>query len=96
LKYTNGKYEYFNKIGFLLSRFIRLTPQLAIFILLTSLLQFVASGPVWNQQILSKVNNCEKYWWQNLIYVQNLINPQNMVIKIFEKKVQNYSKVISF
>jgi hypothetical protein len=28
--------------------------------------------------------------------VQNLINPQNMVIKIFEKKFHNYSKVISF
>jgi hypothetical protein len=56
----------------------------------------MGSGPVWNQQILPKINNCEKYWWQNLIYVQNLINPQNMVIKIFEKKVHNYSKVISF
>ncbi len=87
LKYTNGKYEYLNKIGFLLSRFIRLTPQLAIFILLTSLLQFMGSGPVWNQQILPKINNCQKYWWQNLIYVQNLINPQNMVIKIIEKYI---------
>jgi peptidoglycan/LPS O-acetylase OafA/YrhL len=96
LKYTDGKYEHLNKIGFLLSRFIRLTPQLAIFILLTSLLQFVASGPVWNQQILPKIDICEKYWWQNLIFVQNLINPQNMVIKIFEKKFHNYSKVISF
>jgi peptidoglycan/LPS O-acetylase OafA/YrhL len=80
LKYTNGKYEYLNKIGFLLSRFIRLTPQLAIFILLTSLMQLMGSGPVWNQQIMPKINDCEKYWWQNLIYIQNLINPQNMVI----------------
>jgi hypothetical protein len=60
----------------------------------------MGSGPVWNQQILPKINNCQKYWWQNLIYVQNLINPQNMVIKIFEKKpsqlftiIHNYSQL---
>jgi len=82
LKYTEGKYEKLNIFGFLISRFIRLTPQLAIFILLTTLIPLLGSGPVWNQQITPLINNCYSNWWQNLIYSQNLIDSKNMV-KIF-------------
>jgi hypothetical protein len=52
LKYTEEKYSKLSKIGFLASRFIHLTPQLAIFILLTTLMPLMGSGPVWSQQIL--------------------------------------------
>ncbi len=81
LKHTEGNESKFSKIGFLVSRFIRLTPQLAIFILLTTLLPLLGSGPVWNQQIYTFVNRCYANWWQNLIYLQNFIDPKNMVIK---------------
>ncbi len=79
LKYTWGKYSKLSKSGFLLSRFIRLTPQLAIFILLTTLLPLMGSGPVWNQRIQPIVNNCYSNWWQNIIYLQNIIDAKNMV-----------------
>jgi len=81
LKYTEGKYENFNKIGFLISRYIRLTPQLAIFLLLSTLLPLLGSGPVWTQQISFQINNCYNNWWQNLIYLQTFIDVKNLVRK---------------
>lgn len=79
LKYTSGKYSKLSKFGFLVSRFIRLTPQLAIFILLTTLLPLMGSGPVWNQRIQPIANKCYRNWWQNIIYLQNIIDAKNMV-----------------
>jgi peptidoglycan/LPS O-acetylase OafA/YrhL len=79
LEYTNGKYEKFSKIGFLVSRFVRLIPLLAIFILLTTLIPLLGSGPVWNQQVMSEVKNCYNNWWQNILCLQNFIDPKNMV-----------------
>ena len=79
LKHTDGKYENLNKFGFLILRFVRLTPQLAIFILLNFLLPLMSSGPVWRQQIQPIIKNCHNNWWQNLLYLQNLIDVQNTV-----------------
>ena len=79
LEYTNGKYSNFNSFGFLISRFIRFIPQLIIFMLLSTLIPLLSSGPVWKQHISSEVNNCYTNWWQNIIFLQNFINPQNMV-----------------
>jgi peptidoglycan/LPS O-acetylase OafA/YrhL len=79
MKYSQGKYENFNKIGFLFSRFLRLTPQLAIFMLLTTLILIFGSGPVWKQEVLTQVNNCYYNWWQNLLYLQTYLNVDNMV-----------------
>jgi peptidoglycan/LPS O-acetylase OafA/YrhL len=79
LKYTEGKYENFNKLGFLISRYIRLTPQLAIFLLLSTLLPLLGSGPIWTQQISLQIGNCYKNWWQDLIYLQTFIDVKNLV-----------------
>jgi len=79
LKYTEAKYENLNKFGFLMSRFIRFTPQLAIFILLTTLIPLLGSGPVWDQKLMPFINNCYNNWWQNLIYLQNMIDVKNTV-----------------
>ncbi len=80
-KYTEGKYENFNKLGFLISRYIRLTPQLAIFLLFSFLIPLLGSGPVWNQQISSYFVHCYSNWWQNLLYLQTFIDVKHMVNK---------------
>jgi peptidoglycan/LPS O-acetylase OafA/YrhL len=80
LKYTEGRYVKFSKIGFLLSRFIRLTPQLAIFMLLTTLIPVLGSGPVWDKKMQPIINNCHKNWWKNLIYLQTFFGVHNTVI----------------
>ena len=53
-------------------RYIRLTPMLAIIILFTiTLLKFCSSGPKWNSALNSQSYPCERYWWKNLLYIQN-------------------------
>jgi peptidoglycan/LPS O-acetylase OafA/YrhL len=79
LKYTEGRAHEFSKIGFLISRFIRLTPQLVIFMLLTSLIPILSSGPIWALHISPIVNNCYNNWWQNLLYVQTFFDTEKMV-----------------
>lgn len=79
MDYTNGKYEKFNSIGFLISRFIRLMPQLTIFMLMTTLIPLFGSGPIWNKHIGAQVNICYDNWWQNILCLQNFIDANNMV-----------------
>ncbi len=58
---------------------MRLTPQLVIFMLLTTLIPLFGSGPLWKQKVLPQVYNCYDNWWTNLLYLQTFINVENMV-----------------
>ena len=61
-----GKFPF---ITFYVHRLIRLSPSyyLAVFIYF-KLLPHVGSGPLW---FFDQVNNCEKYWWTNILYINN-------------------------
>ena len=74
-QYTRGQYSNFNLIGFLVPRFLRLTPQILILILLTFLLPLGgwASGPIWKETIDPVIENCYSNWWWDLFYLQNWI-----------------------
>ncbi|CAG2103571.1 unnamed protein product, partial [Medioppia subpectinata] len=74
LKYTSGKLYRFNALGFLLVRYLRLTPQLFVFMLLTFLMPLGgwASGPLWRETITPIIDNCSTNWWWNVFYIQNL------------------------
>lgn len=62
------------------NRYLRLTPQLGVSILLfLSLLRFFGSGPLWTFTIASSISNCRKYWWSKLLYLQNYVNPDDKV-----------------
>lgn len=73
-QYTRGQLSRFSAFGFLLARFLRLSPQLFIFILLTFLVPVLggwASGPIWKETIDPIIENCRTNWWWNIFYVQN-------------------------
>lgn len=54
--------------------FLRLTPALAAIILvLSNLLRYMGSGPVW-PSVSGLEKTCHKYWWTTLLYVQNYVN----------------------
>ena len=74
MKFTKGKYEKFNIIGFTVYRILRLSPQLVIFILLTILLPKFGSGPIWNTHIGPIVENCRRNWWHNLLFMQTFLS----------------------
>ena len=80
LQYTASKLSRFSSVGFILTRFLRLTPQLSIFMLLTFLLPLGgwASGPIWSETIGPLMENCSTNWWWNLLYIQNWLKEKQM------------------
>ncbi|XP_031622733.1 nose resistant to fluoxetine protein 6-like isoform X2 [Contarinia nasturtii] len=57
-------------------RYIRLTPLLGVTILvIISPFRFTGSGPLWSSVYRKFSIDCEQFWWTNLIYAQNYMNP---------------------
>lgn len=79
-EYTKGDPRKFNKFAFLISRYIRLTPQLAIVILCFFLLPLFGDGPLYKQVTESQANVCFKNWGINLLYLQSYINAEKLCI----------------
>lgn len=64
--------------------FSRLTPAVvALIIVEMSIFKHLGSGPIWNTAIDQIQENCRKYWWSSLIYIQNYYNYENLVSKYF-------------
>lgn len=78
-KLTNGDYRRFSTAAYLLFRYIRLTPQLAIYLLIITLLPPMFDGPIWQGLIQRIGGQCRRTWWQHLLYVQNIYDPNNLV-----------------
>lgn len=75
--YSSGKLNIF---WLYFHRYIRLTPALAAAILMcTSLLRLFDTGPLWNVYMSAADKPCNDYWWSALIYLQNYINPGEIV-----------------
>lgn len=79
MKLTNGDYRRFSTAAYLLFRYIRLTPQLAIYLLIITLLPPMFDGPIWQGLIQRIGGQCRRTWWQHLLYVQNIYDPNNLV-----------------
>ena len=79
MKKRKGK---FNLLYYYLHRLLRITPVYA-FVLFSYwfLTVHLADGPIWRQTIgydSRFYQNCEKYWWTNLLYINNLY-PRNHI-----------------
>ncbi|GLV35422.1 uncharacterized protein CBL_01428 [Carabus blaptoides fortunei] len=71
----------FNIIMYWLHRYIRLTPALAVVILVHStILNRLGSGPFWPFTVTVLKDTCAKNWWQPLIYIQNYYNGSEMCL----------------
>lgn len=69
-----------NILTLYIHRYLRLTPLLAISVLLsTTLFRFLGDGPIWPGFTEFLKNQCEKHWWSTLLYVQNYVNPDDIV-----------------
>ncbi|RUS73916.1 hypothetical protein EGW08_018321 [Elysia chlorotica] len=61
-----------NWVRFYVHRYWRLTPTYMMVLLLTlGLQQYCGEGPKWPSVSPSDKRNCEKYWWTNLLYINN-------------------------
>lgn len=67
-------------------RYLRHTPLLGVTILVSmSVLRFMGSGPLWPITIEYIGGNCKQYWWSTLIYIQNYVNPDE-IVSVYKKK----------
>lgn len=61
-------------------RYLRLTPIFAMMVLIiASILRYLGSGPIWPSLMESEVKTCQKWWWSSMLYVQNYVNPSDLV-----------------
>ncbi|XP_043199778.1 nose resistant to fluoxetine protein 6-like [Amphibalanus amphitrite] len=72
----------FNIIMYYVHRYIRLTPVLAMVIAFVSTLyRHIGNGPFWsNIAENGSPEVCSEYWWRNLLYVNNLFDPQELCL----------------
>jgi len=62
---------------------VRLTPPYAFLIFFyATLFSRLGSGPLWNEWVGKNRDYCMANWWTNLLYVNNYMNVQEMVIVI--------------
>lgn len=56
----------------ILDRYVRIIPSIIFLILFcTFILPLMGSGPMWNLVVTSHSDICKKYWWRNLLFLQN-------------------------
>lgn len=61
-------------------RYLRLTPLLAVLILIAmSLYRFIGSGPIWPSIFNDLKVPCDRKWWQALLYIKNYVDSEYMV-----------------
>lgn len=74
-----------NKYGYCIPFFFpstRLTPAYMLVLMTEATLSpYFADGPVYPPQGF-EVDYCEKSWWKNLLYINNLFDPTEMVTKL--------------
>lgn len=62
------------------NRYLRLTPAYGACILATiSIIRYCGNGPLWLSFYTFTAKDCEIYWWSSLLYVQNYVNPDDVV-----------------
>lgn len=80
-----------------LHRYLRLTPLLVVSVLFSmSLLRFLGSGPLYPTMLKAFFGQCEKYWWSTLLYVQNYVNPSEMVLFNLSQQFFGFSQYFDF
>ncbi|KAJ6638309.1 Nose resistant to fluoxetine protein 6 [Pseudolycoriella hygida] len=76
---SNGK---LNVVMLYFHRYLRLTPSLAVAVLLSSsLMRHFGSGPIWGATTTIFEKPCQTYWWSTLLYIQNYFNPSEMCVR---------------
>lgn len=76
---TRGQYKRFNKFAFLISRYLRLTPQVLLVILLFIVFPMMGDGPYWKGLIQKESDNCKRNWWVSALYLQAFIKQDQIV-----------------
>lgn len=75
----------------------RLTPSYAIVIMLyITVLYRLGDGPLWNSKVGLERDRCIESWWTNLLYINNYVNTNSLVIIAYLTKKTCLGKVYTF
>lgn len=80
---TGGEYRRFNKFAFLISRYLRLTPQVLVVILLFIVFPLAGDGPYWRGLIQKQSDQCKQNWWISALYLQSFVRSDRIVSVFF-------------
>lgn len=78
---TRGQYQRFNKFAFLISRYLRLTPQVMLVTLIFIIFPMMGDGPYWRGLVQKESDNCKNSWWVSALYLQAFIKQDQIVSK---------------
>lgn len=75
-----SKGENFNIILFWIHRYLRLTPAYGfVSLLYATMMTHMGDGPLWNDLMKTVSAPCYNHWWAILLYIQNYVNPADLV-----------------
>jgi peptidoglycan/LPS O-acetylase OafA/YrhL len=62
-------------------RYIRIMPPIIAMMLFTAFIfPLLGSGPQWNTIVKPQSDLCHKYWWRNLLLIQNYFGFENICV----------------
>lgn len=66
-----------------LHRYLRLTPTFMLVVMVsTNLTAYVGRGPLFPSILSFESDGCSRYWWTDLLYVNNLVKLQEMCLSV--------------
>ncbi|XP_023719212.1 nose resistant to fluoxetine protein 6 [Cryptotermes secundus] len=81
LGHVDRRQKFLNVPLYYLHRYIRLTPALAVMVLMQlSLIEHMGSGPLWDKGNKHLTQLCQENWWSALLYVQNYVSDYRMCV----------------
>ncbi|XP_048512297.1 nose resistant to fluoxetine protein 6-like [Athalia rosae] len=70
-----------NILQLYLHRYLRLTPCIVLLLLMSIyILPVLGSGPIWGPFFGIMGKYCQKNWWTNLLYIQNLVDREEICL----------------
>lgn len=84
---TRGQYWRFNKFAFLISRYLRLMPQVLLVILIFIAFPLMGDGPYWRGLIQKESDNCKRNWWVSALFLQSFYR-QDQIVSM-KKEIEN-------
>lgn len=59
-----------------------LPTYIAVILIFAFILPYMGDGPLWKMIVYPEAEFCRKNWWTNLLFINNYVNSNEMVIII--------------
>jgi hypothetical protein len=77
----NATFSFRFMLKYYLHRIWRLTPTYLFVMTFSALItKYLGSGPFFPLNGFENEDNCKNYWWMNVLYINNFLKPEKMVI----------------